>query len=697
MRYFLNLLLFLFPLTLFAQADLGGHWEGHIQTPQMNLGVELDLEKQGKKKYTGTMDVPVQKLKALPLTEVEWDAKERKLKFKVPDVPGNSTFRGKLSADGDSLIGSWTQNMYTMPMLMGRPTVEEAAEMAADQVAKLDQLRSFVDSVRESFHVPGIAVAIVKDGEVILSEGFGFRDRESETPVDAETRFAIGSCSKAFTAFGLGVLADEGKLDWETPIRDYLPAFSMQDDFATQEMNTIDLLTHRSGLPRHDFAWYGSTASREELFARLPHMETSASFRFRWQYQNFMYMTAGILAGKLDASSWEQVTQSRILDPLGMDQTTLGLDGLTESENASLGYAYNPKKGDWQLLPYRNINAIGPAGSINSNARDMAKWLQVLLEGGKFDGKTVLSSSSYGRLFTPYLPIGNPGMPGVISPVSYGLGWMCYHYRGHQSYEHGGNIDGFSASVMLMPDDNFGAVILTNLNGTNATSAIGYKAADLLLDLESSDWIKMMAGRAENIEAEVKPIEDTPIPDTQPGHVLSDYVGEFTNPGYGNLEILLRDDTLRGKFNGFEYLLSHWHFDVFKGKASELEFLFNFRTSNQGFVTSVEIPFEPSVAPISFELLPPSYLSEMAFKERLTGTYDLKVIEATIELVGEKLIVKVRGQSDQELEPLRQNAYAIKELKGFWVEFEIDPEGKKPATAITVHQPNVILKGERSK
>jgi len=688
----------LFSGVLMAQeADLTGQWKGHIQTPQMKLEVEFDLEQKGKKEVVGTMSVPIQQLKGLPITDVEWDRKEQKLKFKVPDVPGNAGFRGKLNAAGDSLNGTWTQSMMSMPTFLGRPSAQEQEEEQMELAEKVERYRGFLDSLLDAADVPGISIAVVYEGNVIMEEGRGMRDVKKELPVDAETRFAIGSCSKAFTSFGLSVLAEEGKLDFEAPVQEYMPEFRLQDDYISRHMSTIDLLTHRSGLPRHDFAWYGSQASREELFARLPYLELSEGFRAKWQYQNFMYMTAGMLAGKVSGSSWEEVVQTRIFNPLGMGQSTLNLKGLTEIDNAALGYSYDGDKKEYVELPYRNIDAIGPAGSINSNAKDMAKWVQVHLQGGKFNGQELIAPVSLNRIWTSYMPTGSPGSPGIISPVSYGLGWMNYHFRGHQAHEHGGNIDGFSAMVFLMPEDDFGVAILTNKNGTPATSSAVYQAADLFLDLGDTDWLERLSGGGSSEEAEVEPIKSEPIPGTQSSHELKDYTGTFMNPGYGTMDIEMREDTLYATFNTVEYKLEHWHYDVFKGSGSFIEQLFNFRTDNDGYIESVHVPFEVSVDPIEFEMQAPPILFEPAFMERITGVYDLKVLEATIRKVGNKLYAIAPGQPDYELVPLRGTTYAFKGLDGFSIEFEIDVEGKDPAQAIVVRQPNVTLKGERKE
>ena len=213
-------------------------------------------------------------------------------------------------------------------------------------------------------------------------------------PQTPKTLFAIGSSSKAFTAATVVQLADDDKLDLDEPIRKYLPDFELYDEGATKEMTPRDLLCHNSGLPRHDFVWYGSDKSRKDLYKTLKYLEPTASFRQTWQYQNLMFMTAGYLVEQISEMSWEDFTQKRILDPLGMNASNFSVSKMEKAENAAL--PYREKDGEFIKMPYRNIDAIGPAGSINSNAEDMSKWVIMQLNGGKYGEETVVSANGLG-------------------------------------------------------------------------------------------------------------------------------------------------------------------------------------------------------------------------------------------------------------------------------------------------------------
>jgi len=233
-------------------------------------------------------------------------------------------------------------------------TANTAEAQQAPLPDRLEGFDSEIEQVMDNWSVPGLAIAIVTDSSVVWSRGFGERNREADAPVTDQTLFAIGSTTKAFTAAGLGILHDEGQLDWKTPVQEYLPRFKLSDEFATEEMTPVDLLTHRSGLPRHDGLWYATDFSQEEIFTRQRHLQPSEPFRSTFQYQNMMYMTAGYLAGQISGMRWEDFTRQRLLDPLGMSRTTFSVDSMQQT-------------GDY-ARPYG-----GGLGDLRNHTRQMAR------------------------------------------------------------------------------------------------------------------------------------------------------------------------------------------------------------------------------------------------------------------------------------------------------------------------------------
>src|SRR5687768_3139337 len=230
---------------------------------------------------------------------------------------------------------------------------------------------AFVDGVLKDWHVPGVAVGAIQDGKVVLAKGYGLRDIEKQLPVTERTLMPIGSTSKSFTVSLLGMLSDEKKLDWDTPVRTYLQDFELKDEIATRLMTPTDLVTHRSGLPRHDAMWHATPLTRKDLYERLRFLEPSATFRQRYQYNNLMFLTAGVLAERLTGNSWESLVRQRLFTPLGMTRTNTSVTELAASDDFSRGYVEQADKA--VLTPFRNIDAIGPAGSINSSVEEMLR------------------------------------------------------------------------------------------------------------------------------------------------------------------------------------------------------------------------------------------------------------------------------------------------------------------------------------
>ena len=246
---------------------------------------------------------------------------------------------------------------------------------------ELEGFPNFIEKARKALKVQGTAIAVIKENEVVHCQGYGLRDVKNNLPVDADTIFAIGSSSKAFTTLGMGILVDQGKLDWDKPVREYIPTFKLYDAFATDRMTPRDLVCHRSGLPRHDLMWYGTAKSRKEILDRLQYLEPNKDFRTYLQYQNLMFMTAGYLIEVVSGKTWEEFTRSEIFARLGMTRSNCSVEDTKMLQNYSLPYSEEKKK--VKETPFRNIDTIGPAGSINASLNDMIQWAMLHLNDGK--------------------------------------------------------------------------------------------------------------------------------------------------------------------------------------------------------------------------------------------------------------------------------------------------------------------------
>ena len=561
-----------------------------------------------------------------------------------------------------------------------------AAVKTADPKIQLKGFAEYVNKTMAEWKVPGMAIAIVKDGKVIFSEGFGYKDVKNKLKVTPQTLFAIGSSSKAFTATSAGILADEGKLDWDKPVRDYLPTFKLWDNFATERMTPRDLLCHRAGLPRHDAMWYNSPLSRKDLFDRLQYLEPNADFRATFQYQNLMIMTAGYLVGELSHSSWEDFVKKRIFDPLGMKNSNFSVADSQKAPDFALPYSEKDEKVN--EIPFRNIDAIGPAGSINSSVTDMANWVQMNLNKGKFGDKQVISESNLSQLHTPQMVV-QQGAFRIAEKynemffTSYGLGWFITSYRGHTWIHHGGNIDGFSALVTFMPRDNMGMVILTNLNGTMCPDIVALNAYDRLLGLDQVPWSQRFKEMIDKMKADAEKAKKESDKDrklnTKPSHPFEDYVGEYSHPAYGTISIQKDGESLKAVYNAMNFSMSHYHYDVFEMKdeqTGERELKAAFQLDLKGNVSTVAAPLEGSVKDIVFARMPEKKMMERGFLEKFLGQYEFQGMTVTIVLKGEKtLVATAPGQPDAELIPYQGTEFNLKNVPGATIEFVIDASG----------------------
>ncbi|MBK8021139.1 MAG: serine hydrolase [Chloroflexi bacterium] len=540
--------------------------------------------------------------------------------------------------------------------------------------------------------VPGMGIAVVKDGEVLLAEGFGLRDLEQGLPVTADTMFAIGSSSKAFAAAAVAVMVDEGKLEWDKPVRDYLPNFKLKDDFASARMTPRDLLCHRSGLPRHDLMWYNSTSTREEMFGRLQHLEPSRDFRAVWQYQNLMYMTAGYLAGKVAGSTWEEVVRTRIFEPLSMKTANFSVDDMQSYPDHAL--PYDEKEDELRRIDFRNINEVGPAGSINATPNEMAQWIKLHLGSGKLGEQQIISEANTRQLHSPQMVISEALWRELFGSdlVSYGLGWFIHTFNGETMLQHGGNIDGFSALVSFIPARNVGVVTLTNRNGTFLTEVATFRIYEALLGLEHFDHNSKLKSLVDKMKDEAKKAKAESSsdrkPDTQPSHPLSDYAGDFEHPGYGVFRITEAEGKLTAAYNRLELKMEHYHYDIFEATLEpvDVSFKLHFHLDVKGNVEKVSVPLEPTVAPIVFTRMADSSMKNKAFLERFVGEYELMGMTVTIALRGEdSLLASVPGQGDVILEPYQGTTFNLKGLPGFSIEFVVE-DGS--VTAAKIGQPN---------
>lgn len=666
----LSLMLLAIAVSFAASPEpLQGRWTGAIELPGVKLDITVVMRGPDDA-LGGTIDIPLQNAKGLKLVRFALDKDQ--LSFAIDAVPGDPTFTGALDEAHRKLSGKLLQAGQTFPFEISWQGAADAQKSTADLLNGFD---AWVEASLATWKVPGAAVAIVRDGQVVLAKGFGQRDIAAKLPVTERTMMPIGSSTKAFTATVVGTLVEQGKLEWDQPVREFLPGFHLKNEATDRWITPADLLSHVSGLPRHDLSWYGSPATRAELFERLRYFESNASLRERWQYNNLMFLAAGVLAEQLSGSSWEQLVRDRIFTPLGIEQANFSVEQLKTDPERALGY--RERDDQLEVMPYRVIDAMGPAGSINTNVVELGKWLRLQLSDGAVDGKRVLQSGTLDRLHTPRAVVVRDLTSPEVPYTMYALGWFVSPYRGHDLIHHGGNIDGFSAEVAFMPRDRIGVVVLTNKNGSPLPQLIALRAFDHLLELEPSPMAQRLKAQSDAAKAAAETGKQASLgerkPKTSPSHPLPDYGGEYREAGYGSAELTVDGKKLRLKANGIETTLDHWHYDVFRAESGDVEgMMLQFLTNLRGDIDGFELVIEPEVAPIRYQRVPPAEMSDAAFLQQFVGEYDLVGQTITIALSGSQLVLQMSGQPDVKLLPYRGTEFDADGLRGYSVRFVVE-------------------------
>lgn len=697
----LILFLILFQATLpglFSQEtdpgqQLAGHWQGAIELPGMKLEILVDFKLSPDKKVEGLISIPVQKAIDLRLTDIVLAGKE--ITFTIYGVPGNAVFKGQLDDRGQKITGQFTQSGQTFPFYLTKS--EDPVAKARNILASLDGI---INKAMADLKVPGLALAVVKNKEAIFLKGYGLRDVEKKLPMTPDTLLAIGSTTKAFTTFALARLADDGEMSWDEPVRNYIPWFKLSDPAITERITPRDLVTHRSGLPRHDFVWYNNyRASREELVRRLAYLQFTADLRERFQYNNLMFLTAGYLLEVLSGKTWEDSVRELVLEPLAMNRTNFSVSVSQQDKDYAQPYLY--RDGQIEKIPFRQLTNMGPAGSINSSVREMSNWVIVHLNSGKFGEQQLLAPASLEDLHLPYMPIAGTPPTTYISPASYALGWFVDYYRGHQRVYHGGNIDGFSALVSFLPQDGYGFVVLTNRNGSPLPDLLVETITDKLLGLEPVDWIgeavKNLAMGEELGKKAGEKAAARRAAGTKPSHPLPDYAGTYFHPGYGELKVDLKDGHLSFIYNEIGTPLEHWHYDTFNGlKSDDPAFeatKLTFQTDPNGRVAAVAVPLEPAVDDIVFKKRPDERFYNPEFLKKLTGSYVLLNQASIVSLKGNTLTLYVPGQPLYELVPDLGEEFYLKQAPAIRVRFIFGPKGE--ITGLETIQPGGVFEFEK--
>ena len=442
---------------------------------------------------------------------------------------------------------------------------------AAAQPAPLEGLNDRIESAMVAHDVPGLALAVVKGDSVVHLQGYGNRKAGQPERVDPGTLFAAASVTKAFTAALLGSLVADGELDWDDRVLEHLPSFRLHDPWATRQLTVRDLLTHRVGLERGDFLWYGGAHGRSEVLRRIRHLEPSWGFRERFSYQNLMYVAAGELAGEVAGSSWRNLLDVRLLAPLGMESTVSSAAELPEGGNVAAPHLV--LDGEPRPVPRQISEPAAPAVGIYSSARELARWALLHLNRGILRGDTLLHPSVVGEMQRAQTVIRKEGPFRLLFEparfLSYGLGWFVMDYDGEVVVHHGGRVDGMTSALLLMPERDLGVVLLANRGDAYpVVYGLAYRIFDAYLGGSTTDWVDRLTSRMaaveEQAEAERRETAASRIEGTRPSRPLDRYAGRYADEYLGEIRIRREGGGLVLEYGHIVADLSHRHYDTFR-------------------------------------------------------------------------------------------------------------------------------------
>ncbi len=452
--------------------------------------------------------------------------------------------------------------LFVFPLFVYGQTLDE----------KLKQVDAYAQTVMDTWHGPGMAIAVVNDDKTVFAKGYGLRELGKPDKVDENTVFAIASNTKAFTTAALAILVDEKKLSWDDKVSKYIPDFQMYDPWVTSELTIRDLISHRVGLDTFsgDLLWYDTTYSTDEILKRQRYLKPVSSFRTRFGYQNLMFIAAGKVIEKVSGKPWGEFVKERILDPLGMTRTTTSIKDLPD--NAA--WPHNTSGGKLRVLHRGNVDSAAAAAGLNSSVADLSKWIRLQLGQGTSDGKKIFSDTQSWQMWQPNisLPVGPNSIK--ANPTkhfsSYGMGWFLFDYHGRKVMNHSGGLDGMLSYTVLIPEEKTGFVILTN-NETPSFAIMMNKILDIMVGAPDHDWNADAIARDKRNTAadteEREKVDAARVKNTKPTLALSDYAGTYSSQMYGDVTIAEENGKLvlrLGPAPNFVADLEHWHFDTFQ-------------------------------------------------------------------------------------------------------------------------------------
>jgi len=557
-----------------------------------------------------------------------------------------------------------------------------AAAEQIDVAKRLEGFDAYMAKVLKEWNAPAVGVGVVVGDKLVFAKGYGYRDVGKKLPFTPTTLCPIASNSKLFTAVAAGLLVDEGKLTWDKPVRESVPSIRFYDDRLDNTITLRDMLSHRTGITRHDLIWYKSPFSRKELFERLKYLEPSQAMRSIFLYNNMMYAGTGYIIQLQSGKTWEEFVRERIFAPLGMSSTGFSIAELKKQPDRGVPYTEKRDSSEIYEIPYyEETDGMAPAGAIISNVEEMSHWLAALMNEGRYAGTQVLPADVLKQTLAPSIALPNSmgesrGYWELLNPV-YGMGRWTASYRGHLLAYHGGDINGFHSQVSMMPQEHVGVVVF--VIGDHCASlynTVTYGVYERLLGMNLTPWSERMLearlkGKKADTEARAKAGADL-VKNTKPSHPLADYIGEFEHPAYGVLKIGMKDGGLVFDFHTLVFPLAHAHYDRFDTPDDEQygRFSVNFLTNPQGDVDRAVISLDE--AEVTFTRRAAAL--DQAILKLIPGTYETPTgakFQVALKEDG-ALVVLLPGQPETRLVPYKGLLFHVKEFSDLTVEFVVE-------------------------
>jgi len=573
-----------------------------------------------------------------------------------------------------------TQLFLTLLLLLVLPI----AGRAQDVTQRLLGFDAYMEKTLQDWNAPGIGVGIVVGDKLVFAKGYGYRDYGKKLPFTPKTLCPIGSNTKLFTAVASGFLVNEGKLSWDDPIREKVPSIQFYNDDLNRTVTLHDMLSHRTGITRHDTIWYLSPDSRKELFGKLKYMEPREPLRTLFLYNNMMYCATGYVIELVSGQSWESFVRDRILKALEMTHTYYTIAEMTKQPDYGVGYTEKRDSFEITRIPYyEDTPGIAPAGAIISSIEDMSHWLIALMNNGAYKGKQVLPADVLKKTLEPAIAM--PNTAGEtrgyweLFNSAYGMARWTGSYRGHLLAFHGGDIDGFHAQVSYMPQEHIGVLVF--VIGDHCASlynTISYNVYERLLGLDQTPWSdRLLAIRLKGKKAasEMRTTAGTDkVPNTKPSHPIEDYAGDYEDPAYGVMKINRTQNGLGFDYHTITLPLEHYHYDRFDTPDDERygTWSVNFLTNPQGEIDKAVMSLDEGE--VTFVRRPETLSDQML--RQLAGTYETPTgakFQVVLQDNG-RLATVYPGQPTDELIPYKGLTFRDQQYSDVVYEFVMDKD-----------------------